>query len=327
MLPPEKSVSVVIPSYNGRGLLEENLPSLMRAVSAANVPVEVIVVDDGSSDDTFSFLEERFPTVRVLVNERNLGFIETMNRGIRASRNDLVLSLNNDILVGEDLFERTLSRFEDPAVFSVTPNVVDPRTQVNQAISMLAPGPCWFGITPLEVSDLPDLDGEWPLFYALGGASFYDREKLLRLGGFDPVFQPFYMEDIDLSYRAWKAGWKAVLEPRTTVWHKGSSTISGLHRRRKIKFYVDRNRTLLLWLNVTDPALIIRYFLCLPFSLMYDILAFRKYKFVGFFWALKYLPRIPVLRKARKELFTVSDREVIALVRRRRTRRRRNAHV
>ncbi len=139
MLPPEKSVSVVIPSYNGRRLLEENLPSLMRAVSAANVPVEVIVVDDGSSDDTFSFLEERFPTVRVLVNERNLGFIETMNRGIRASRNDLVLSLNNDILVGEDLFERTLSRFEDPAVFSVTPNVVDPRTQVNQAISMLAP--------------------------------------------------------------------------------------------------------------------------------------------------------------------------------------------
>ena len=290
----------------------------MRAVSAAEVPVEVVVVDDGSSDGTLPFLEERFPAVRILANERNLGFIETMNRGIRASRNDLVLSLNNDILVGEDLFERAPARFEDPAVFSVTPNVLDPRTRVNQAISMLAPGPCWFGITPLDVSDLPDLDREWPLFYALGGASFYDREKLVRLGGFDPIFQPFYMEDIDLSYRAWKAGWKAVLEPRTTVWHKGSSTISGLHRRRKIKFYVDRNRTLLLWLNVTDPALILRYFLCLPFSLLYDILAFRKYKFVGFFWALKYLPRIPALRKARKELIAVSDREVIALVRRKR---------
>src|SRR4030067_948391 len=132
----------------------------MKAVFAANVPVEVLVVDDGSSDDTLPFLEERFPTVRILANERNLGFVETMNRGIRAARNDLVLSLNNDVLVGQDLFDRTLSRFEDPAVFSVTPNVVDPRTQVNQAISMLAHGPCWFGVTPLEVSDLPDLGGE-----------------------------------------------------------------------------------------------------------------------------------------------------------------------
>ena len=320
-----KSVSVVIPSYNGRSLLEENLPALLKAVSGATVPVEILVVDDGSRDDTRPFLEERFPTVRILANDRNLGFIETMNRGIRAARNDLILSLNNDVLVGEDLFERTLSPFEDPSVFSVTPNVLNQRTQINQAISMLAPGPCWFGVTPLDVSDLPDLDGDWPLFYALGGASFYDREKLLRLGGFDPIFQPFYMEDIDLSYRAWKAGWKAVLEPRTTVWHKGSSTISSLHRRRKIKFYVDRNRTLLLWLNVTDPALILRYFLCLPFSLLYDILTLRKYKFVGFFWALKYLPRIPALRKTRKELFSVSDREVIARVRHKRPRKRRSA--
>jgi GT2 family glycosyltransferase len=119
---------------------------------------------------------------------------------------------------------------------------------------------------------------------------------------------------VDLSYRAWKAGWKCLFEPSVTVYHETSSTILSLHRKRKIKFIGDRNRTLFLWLNITDPFLILRYVACLPFSLLYDIIGFRKYKFVGFFRALSYLPMIPGGRRKRKTYFRVSDKEVIGRV-------------
>jgi len=309
-----RSVSVVIPTYNGRSLLEKNLPPLLLAAGRHTCDVEVIVVDDASSDDSVEFLRERFPQVTVLANAANAGFGETINRGISAARNEVVLALNNDILVEEDLFARTLRWFDDPHVFSVTPNIIDPRRGDSQAITRLKPGVCWFRTINLQLHDLPDLTAEIPLFFGSGGASFYDREKLVALGGFDPIYRPFYVEDMDLSYRAWKSGWKCLFDPSSTVFHETSSTILSLHKKRKIKFVGDRNRTLFLWLNVTDLPLVVRYVMFLPFSMLYDIFAFRKYKFVGFFRALRYLPEVAAGRKRRKDYFRVSDRDVIRMV-------------
>lgn len=306
-----KSVSIVIPTYNGKALLGKNLPPLLAAVANHSAPVEVIVVDDASSDETIQFLKESFPQVIVLRNHENLGFAETMNLGISTAKNEIVLALNNDILVGNDLFAHALDWFEDPAVFSVTPDMIDPRDRKSQAIPRIKAGVCWFQTRYLQRRDLPTLEGEIPVFYGSGGASFYDREKLCFLGGFDPIYHPFYIEDIDLSYRAWKTGWKCLMEPRTTVYHETSSTIRSLHKKRKIKFIGDRNRTLFLWLNITDPLLVLRYLLFLPFSLLYDVIAFRKYKFVGFFRSLAYLTRLPALRRQRRKYFTITDAEVL----------------
>lgn len=306
-----KSVSIVIPTYNGKALLEKNLPPLLAAIANHCAPVEVIIVDDASSDGTADFLRQNFLQVTVLQNPVNAGFAETMNLGITAAKNEIVLALNNDILIGNDLFTHALGWFDDPAVFSVTPDMIDPRDRKSQAIPRIKPGICWFQTRYLQRGDLPTLEGEIPVFYGSGGASFYDREKLSFLGGFDPIYHPFYIEDIDLSYRAWKCGWKCLMEPRTTVYHETSSTILSLHKKRKIKFIGDRNRTLFLWLNITDSALIVRYFLFLPFSLLYDLFAFRKYKFAGFFWSLAYLTRLPAARQQRRRYFSVTDAEVL----------------
>ncbi len=306
-----KSVSVVIPSFNGQGFLEKNLPPLIKAASAHDAGVEILVVDDAGNDETVRFIRSNYPQITLLVNDRNLGFSETINRGILAARNDIVLALNNDILVGEDLFSKTLHWFDDPDVFSVTPNIIDSQRGTCQAVNKLKPGICWFRTINLQLNDLPSTTGEIPLFFGSGGASFSDRKKLLKLGGFDSIYSPFYVEDVDLSYRAWKCGWKCLLEPLVDVYHETSSTILSLHKKRKIKFIGDRNRTLFLWLNITDRSMIIRYFCFFPFSMMYDIIALRKYKFVGFFMALKYLPLIPALRRKRKEYFAVRDKDVL----------------
>jgi GT2 family glycosyltransferase len=310
-----KSVSVVIPTYNGKRLLEKNLPPLTRAAAAHNAEVEIIIVDDAGNDGTEKFIRDNYPQIVLLVNDKNYGFGETINRGIFVARNEIVLALNNDILVEEDLFARTLHWFNDPDVFSVTPNIIDPRRGDSQSITKLKPGVCWFRTINLQLNDLPDLTSEIPIFFGSGGASFYSRQKLLQIGGFDQVYRPFYVEDVDLSYRAWKSGWKCLLEPSATVYHETSSTILNMHKKRKIKFIGDRNRTLFLWLNISDPILIARYFLFLPFSLLYDIVSFRKYKFIGFFWALAYLPRVPGLRRNRRNIFRISDHEVIESIR------------
>ncbi|HTP64548.1 MAG TPA: glycosyltransferase, partial [Geobacteraceae bacterium] len=170
-----KSVSVVIPSYNGRGLLEKNLPPLQSAAARHRSPVEIIIVDDASSDGSVDYLREHFPAIKVLANETNVGFAATINRGIAAAGHEIVLALNNDILVEEELFAAAVARFDDPAVFSVTPNIIDPRRGESQAITRLKPGICWYRTINLQLPDLPDQSGEIPIFFGSGGASFYDR--------------------------------------------------------------------------------------------------------------------------------------------------------
>ena len=307
---------MVIPAYKGRELLRKNLPQLLKVAIQHSQPVEVIVVvDDGGADGTAQMLAEQFPTVQVLVNDVNIGFGATVNRGVTAACHRIVLALNTDIVVDDTLFSTALHWFEDPAVFSVTPDMVDPgRRFETQSLTRVRSGPCWFLVQNLQPCQLATLDGEIPIFFGSGGASFYDREKFLALQGFDPLYRPFYIEDIDLGYRAWKAGWTCLFEPHTRVEHETSSTIGTLAKKRKIKLIGDRNRHLFLWANISDNWLIARYLLMLPLSFAADLIWFRKYKLAGFFWALRDIVSIPSARKHRRPLWRVADREILARI-------------
>lgn len=306
-----KSVSVVIPNYNGVALLEKYLPPLLAALDKYVRTYEVIVVDDASKDDSVSFVRKNHPTVDVLVNEVNCGFGGTMNRGILAAHGDIVLSLNSDVLVDTDIFSAVLPRFNDTELFAVCPKIIDPRSGYNQAVYRLKPGVCWYTDT---CEQKVDAHQEIPLFFACAGACFYDRAKLIALGGFDPVFSPFYIEDVDLSYQAWKRGWKCLLEPSATVYHFSNSTIEKHHKKRKIKFLTARNKTYFMWLNITDRYLVWRYWFFFVPSLLWDIVTFRKYKFIGTFMALPNFMKIMRKRGERKRYFCKSDREIISLI-------------
>ncbi len=306
-----RSVSVVIPNYNGASLLEKYLPPLKKALSDHVATFEIIVVDDASNDTSVEFLRQQHPDVTVITNEANLGFGGTMNRGIHAARGEIIFSLNSDVLVDSDIFGAVLPRFSDPNLFAVTPNIIDPRSGYNQAVYRLKPGVCWYTDTCLQTVPV---EQEVPLFFACAGACFYDRAKLLELGGFDPLFSPFYVEDVDLSYQAWKRGWRCVLEPTVTVYHFSNSTIEQYHRKRKIKFLTARNKTYFMWLNITDGSLVWRYWLCFLPSLLWDIVSFRKYKFVGTFMALPRFFEIMEKRAVRRKHAQVCDSDIIKLV-------------
>src|SRR4051812_19839669 len=89
--------------------------------------------------------------------------------------------------------------------------------------------------------------------FATGGSSMFQRDLFLGLGGFDPPFAPFYFEDVELSYRAWKRGLSVRYAPQSVVRHEFSSTI-GLLARRRVERISQRNRLLFHWIHLHDPA-------------------------------------------------------------------------
>lgn len=252
-LPDTGAASVVIPNWNGRDLLEKYLPSVLAAL-AANPRNEVIVVDNGSTDGSADFLRARFPGVKLLPLERNLGFGGGSNAGVRAAANGIVVLLNSDMRVAPDFLPPLLQGFTDEAVFAVScqiffsdPNRAREETGLTQG--------CWEN-GGLHVRHRIDesIRRRFPCFYGGGGSCAFDRRKFLELGGFDELFAPFYLEDTDLGYQAWKRGWKVYYEPRSVVWHEHRGTIGRRFPQTRIDSVLKKNFILFCWKNIHETA-------------------------------------------------------------------------
>ncbi|HKX00268.1 MAG TPA: glycosyltransferase [Bryobacteraceae bacterium] len=244
-----RAASVVIPNWNGRDLLEKYLPSVEAAL-AADPGNEIIVVDDGSSDGSAEFVRERFPRVKLVALERNLGFGGGSNAGFRAASNDIVVLLNSDMRVDAGFLQPLLAGFSDELVFAVSCQILfsDP-TRLREETG-LTEG--WWEEGSLRVRHRVDdeIRDLYPCFYGGGGSCAFDRRKFLELGGFDPLFEPFYLEDTDLGYRAWKRGWKVLYQPQSMVYHEHRGTIGKRFTERQIQAVLKKNFILFAWKNI-----------------------------------------------------------------------------
>ena len=248
-MPRTDAASIVIPNWNGRDLLEKYLPSVVEA-AAINSANDVIVVDNGSTDGSAAWLRERFPNVRLVALDKNRGFGGGSNAGFRAARHDIAVLLNNDMRVAPDFLAPLLHAFGDEKVFAVACRIFFSDPAKPREETGLTEGR-WHRGT-LQVGHRVDekIAACYPCFYAGGGSSAFDRRKFLELGGFDELFAPFYFEDADLGYRAWKRRWKVLYEPRSVVWHEHRGTIGKHHSPGYIDGIVKRNRLLFCWKNM-----------------------------------------------------------------------------
>ena len=230
-LPP---VSAVIPNRDGAHLLRRTLPPLLRELPAPGH--EVLVVDDASEDDSVAVLAREFPNVRVVALEANVGFGEACNQGLRAATHETVLLLNSDMEVSVGSLERLNQHLASPDVFAVGPQYVSDRPGERRAFA-----------------------DEGPVITHIGapaGGGLLRRGVFLELGGFDPLYYPFYWEDMDLGWAAWRSGYRVVHDLRVEFRHLESATIKRLYPAQYVARVRARNRCLFGWKWLEDRGLV-----------------------------------------------------------------------
>lgn len=247
----QKSVSIVIPNYNGRHLLEKYLPSVFTAAQNANTEFEIIVIDDGSKDDSVEFVTTHYPKIKLLVNDKNRGFSYTCNHGIRESRYELILLLNSDVKLDPNYFSAQWKYFDKADTFGVMARIMSfDESRIEDAARLLYYSGCRIKANKFYYSEDQN-DEEVYTAYLSGANALVDAKKLKELGGFDEIYSPFSSEDFDLSLRAWQVGWKCYYEHRSFCFHHVSGSTKTQIKSNFIKKTYYRNRYILQNIHLT----------------------------------------------------------------------------
>lgn len=228
-------VSVIIPNWNGAQHLPDCLDSLRRQ---RHRRFEVILVDNGSTDESLAMLARDYAAVRLIPLGENRGFAPACNLGMRAARGEILVLLNNDTAVDPGWLEALVSTFaRHPGAGAVASKMLlfDRRDHLHTAgdLYRLDGTP---GNRGVWQRDEGQFDDEVPVFSACGGSAAYRRAMLDEVGLLDELFF-FSCEDVDLGWRAQLAGWSCMYAPQAVVYHKLSATGAGVVN----SFYDGRN--------------------------------------------------------------------------------------
>lgn len=256
-----KSISVVIPNYNGKDLLNRNLPEVYRALSSSGIQdFEIIVADDASTDNSIEFLSTEYPEVIQVKNKHNKGFAGNVNSGINAASKELVMILNSDVQLTENYFSPLLSHFDQNDTFGVSGRILSLDGKELQDAAKY-PGYSYGNIvatTNYEATNRTSL----LTFFMSGANALVNREKLLQVGSFNECFNPYYGEDVDLSLTAWRAGYKVYYAHEAVCMHPNSATISK-QSHEIVRLVAKRNKIILHYLHLSGAEL--QYFMFLTY--------------------------------------------------------------
>jgi len=314
VLPSKRAASIVIPTWNGRELVQRFLPSVV-AAAAHNPGNEIILVDNASKDGTTSWVRENFPQVKVLEMASNLGFGGGANAGILAARNDIVVLLNNDMRVEEGFLQPLIDGFTDENVFSVSCQIFFPDPSKRREETGLSQGAWRDGMLRVGHRIDDGINDLYPCFYGGGGSTAYDRRKFLQLGGFDSLLSPFYLEDTDLGYMAWKRGWKVLYQPRSIVYHEHRGTIGRSFTPDQIQAILEKNYILWAWKNIHDWRLFAQHLLYAQAGAWLSALAgetVERASLRGIWGAFRRLPAAACSRWRARQLAAISDAEAFS---------------
>jgi GT2 family glycosyltransferase len=306
-------ITIQILNWDGLHLLKESLPAVLAAVRGTKH--EVIVVDNGSSDGSVEFLRRNFPEVSVVALGSNYGFSKGNNKGLKRVRSDIVVFLNNDMIVAPDFLQPLLEPFADGSVFAVASQVFFSNPEQRREETGKTRGQFESGFFRFWHDDVA-LDEEkgpaTPIFWAGGGSSAIDVRKLRFLGGFDSLYHPFYVEDTDVSYQAWKRGWRCLFAARSHVVHKHRGTSRPKFGDDFVDMTIRRNQFLFVWKNVTGASFTLRHLIGLPrihgSAILQKSVRFELFSYLR---AVSRLPFAAWRRLANSREYIRSDRDIL----------------
>lgn len=307
--------SLIILNWEGKHLLDEFLPSVVEAVKRDGRNHEIIVVDNGSHDGSVSFLEAQFPQVKVVALSHNYRFTGGNNSGVQVAKNDIVILLNNDMQVEPGFLRPLLEAFRDETVFGVSCQVFfqDKSRRREETGNTKAQWSQGF-VNPYhdEISD-GQVARYHPILWAGGGSSAFDRRKFLALGGLDTLYDPFYLEDVDLSYQAWKRGWKSLLAIDSVVIHKHRATNKQKFGDNYVDNTIRKNQYLFVWKNITNVQWILEHGLFLSINqARFMVQTNICFEIKAYFRALVQFPEALYKRFFWRHYFCMGDPQIFA---------------
>ena len=235
-------VSIVIPVYNNLKFTLECLTSLME--HSSGIAYEVIVVDDGSSDQTPEILS-LVPNITYIRNEENLGFIHTCNRGAEIARGQYIIFLNNDAQVTENWLQPLIQTFGDyDNVGAVGPKILFPDGRLQEAGALINPDAASKLIGLFDDPDLPRYNYAREVMYCSGACLLVNARKFRELGGFDVSLAPAYCEDWDLAFRLREQGLRVIYNPNSVLIHHLSVTANRIDESFKMSCVVRNQQKL-----------------------------------------------------------------------------------
>jgi GT2 family glycosyltransferase len=259
--PSEPGISVVIPSRNGRELLAAQFPGLLSDLEG--FAAEVIVADNGSDDGTAAWLGGVARETRIAiiadVSTQPLSFARAVNRGIARARYSHICLLNNDMLIEPGFFTALRRAFDQaPGLFCATAQIRFPEGVRREETGKAVMGECGPADFPLRCDEpLAGEDGT-PVLYGSGGCSLYDAGKLRALGTLDEAYEPAYVEDLDLGYRAWQRAWPSVYVAGAVVEHRHRATTRRYYSEEQLEGVLEINYLRFLARAVADRGVFAR---------------------------------------------------------------------
>ncbi len=303
-------LAVVILNWNGKAFLKQFLPSVVKFSEGARI----VVIDNASTDNSIEFLEKDYPDIQRIVLDKNYGFAEGYNRGLRQIKATYYVLLNSDVELTENCWQPLLELLDiNPKIGAVQPKIKSYRQKEYFEYAGACGGfldkygyPfCRGRILDTLEKDRGQYDTLQHIFWASGAAMCIRSEVFHKLGGFDANFFA-HMEEIDLCWRMQDLGYEIYCEPKSTVYHLGGGT---LPNESPFKLYLNfRNNLFMLYKNLPSKnflsLFLIRMFL--------DGVAAFKYLFSGnnkafvSVWKahMAFYKNLPQLRKQRKYLKT-----------------------
>lgn len=298
----KRTCAFLILNYNGSKLLQEALPSIIEVAKENNIENEVVVIDNGSTDDSENIVKELFPVVKWFKASANR-FLISYNEYLVKTNHTNVFLLNNDVVLRPGSLSQLLNYFEKPDIFSVAPLVINPGNIPENGRTYIKWSQFRF---KYEVVDL-----KYGLTAtASTAAGLYDREKLLAMGGFDDMLYPMYGEEIDLSLRAYRRGWNILFDPSFVIDHIGGASINKSVNKTKRRISLVKNRHLLMIKHVHNNTKITGYILWNMLLLPVRLLSIDKGFIIGTFRALKQLSYAYQRRNEERQKAVLNDKQL-----------------
>jgi len=312
-------LSIVIPTWRGKQLLEAYLPSVLAAAeryhAGTSSPVEIIVVEDAGGDRTPDWIRSQYgDQIHLVEHKENRGFAAACQTGFRTAQFPVVLLLNNDVRLESECIAPLVEHFSDPLTFAVTGKLFDQNEQLfcnGGKIGRFRRG-MWstYENYDLRAGAKPDLS--LLSFTAIGAFSAFDRLKFLEIGGFDVLAA--MVEDVEISYRGWKRGWYVKYEPRSIAYHDASQTMDRRYRRRALDKISRRSRILMHWMLLHDRKMISAHIASMAFRFLTSWLMLDWRFYWAIFTGIGKLPYVLRKRRLTRKTMVRSDRELLELL-------------